>query len=286
MNDPEELHDNELNDFISYMIGERKSNYTVKEYSFLIKVFKSFINKPLEKVTAMDIEKFKRYLASTRKYSKSSQYLAIKAIKLFYKSRNIAWPANLTPPKRNIHMPSYLNEDDARKLIEKSKEDARTNAIVSVLIYTGMRVGELCNLKIEDVDSGEGIITIHAGKGDKDRIVVMPDECRKAIEKYLDKRLSMETDNDFLFVSRKKTRFDTSTVERIVKSLAGRAGISKRVTPHVLRHTFATAVLRNGGDIRFIQQILGHSSVATTQIYTHIDDSTLREMYSKHRPRY
>ncbi len=279
-------NDHELDQFASYMIGERKSRYTIKEYTFLARIFKSFVGKPLKDVTAMDVERFKRYLATTKKYSKSSQYLGIKAIKLFYKSRNINPPVNLTPPKRNIHMPSYLNEEDAKKLIEKSRENSRTSAIISVLAYTGMRVGELCGLKIEDVDSSEGIITIHAGKGDKDRIVVMPDECREAIEEYLKTRLLKDTDNDFLFVSRKGSKLDTSTVERIVKALAREAGIAKKVTPHVLRHTFATAVLRNGGDIRFIQQILGHSSVATTQIYTHLDDSALHEMYKKHRPRY
>lgn len=105
-------------------------------------------------------------------------------------------------------------------------------------------------------------------------------------QRILNWRISVETPHDFLFISNKKSRYDPSTVERMVKRLSQEAGINKRVTPHVLRHTFATSVLRNGGDIRFIQQILGHSSVATTQIYTHLDDNALKDMYFKHRPRY
>ena len=122
--------------------------------------------------------------------------------------------------------------------------------------------------------------------GDKDRIVVMPDVCRDCIKVYMKERIKIRSNNNYLFISNKKTRFNTSTVERMVKRVGERSGIAKKVTPHVLRHTFATSVLRNGGDIRFIQQILGHSSLATTQIYTHIDDSTLKEMYAMHMPKY
>ncbi len=276
----------ELDKFSSYMTGERKSPHTIKEYRFLVSVFLDFAKKPLEKCSVEDIESYKNYLASVKKYSKTTQYLAIKALKHFYKFKKAAVPLNLTVPKRPRKMPNYLSEKEASRLIEASKDDMKTHLIVSLLAHTGMRVGELCSLKISDVDLDENVVTIHSGKGDKDRIVIMPDYCTELIREYLPKRYKMSDENDYLLISRKGTRFDSSTIQRIIRELAHEAGMAKKVTPHVLRHTFATAILRNGGDIRFIQQLLGHASVATTQIYTHVDDSALKEMYRKHRPNY
>lgn len=273
--------------FSSYMIGERKSPHTIKEYKFLVSLFLNFINKDLETCSTDDIENFKNYLASVKKYSKSSQYLAIKAVRHLYKSKSITPLVNLTVPKRPKKMPNYLSEKDASRLIEEaSRKDLKTSVIISILAHTGIRVGELCNLKISDVDLSEGILYVHSGKGDRDRIVIIPGECKDLLSEYLPQRYRSGNGNDALILSRRGSKFDSSTIERIVRKLGNEAGIGKNVTPHVLRHTFATAVLRNGGDIRFIQQLLGHASVATTQIYTHVDDSTLKQMYEKHRPRY
>lgn len=276
----------EIEKFSSYMLGERKSPHTIKEYRFLVSIFLEFAGKPLDKCLPTDIENYKNFLASERNYSKTSQYLAIKALRHFYKFKGINPPLNLTVPKRPKKMPNYLSEKEATRLLEAAGKDLRTNLIVSLLAHTGMRVGELCSLKIDDVDLDEGIIGIYSGKGDRDRIVIMPDGLRELIRSYLPKRYEVDSMSRTLLVGRKGKEIDPSTVQRIVRNLAKDAGISKKVTPHVLRHTFATAILRNGGDIRFIQQLLGHASVATTQIYTHVDDNTLREMYQKHKPKY
>ena len=276
----------ELQRFSSYMVGERKSPNTVKEYRFLVSVFLKFVGKSLEECTTDDIENYKHHLASRLNYSKTSQYLAIKALRHFYKYKNIQPLINLTVPKRPKKMPNYLSEKEASRLIESSKNNLRDNLIVTLLAHTGVRVGELCSIKTSDVDMDEGVISIFSGKGDRDRIVVMPENCRKLISNYLRERYRIGSDVDNLLVSRNGRKLDSTTVQRIVRKAAQEAGIRKKVTPHVLRHTFATAVLRNGGDIRFIQQLLGHASVATTQIYTHVDDNTLKEMYQKHRPRY
>lgn len=276
----------ELEKFSSYMMGERKSPHTIKEYKFLVAIFLGFLKKPIEECSVEDIESYKHFLASVKKYSKTTQYLAIKALRHFYKYKKANVPLNLTVPKRPRKMPNYLTEREASRLIESSRVNLRAHLVVSLLAHTGMRVGELCSLRISDIDLDENVITIHSGKGDRDRIVIIPDYCRVLVKEYLPVRYKLTDENDYLLVSRKGTRFDSSTIQRMVRELAREAGITKKVTPHVLRHTFATAILRNGGDIRFIQQLLGHSSVATTQIYTHVDDSALREMYEKHRPRY
>ncbi|KJE49386.1 MULTISPECIES: site-specific tyrosine recombinase/integron integrase [Acidiplasma] len=277
--------DDEIQKFQKFLLSERRSPYTVKEYASLVNNFLGFINKDINSVSAEDIEEYKSYLALTKNYSKASQYLSIKAIKAYYSSKRLSPPFNLVPPRRSQKMPVYLNESDARRLLE-SAHDIRLRSIISLFLYTGLRVGELTRLEMEDVDLQENIIYVHSGKGDKDRIVIIPDECRNDLLSYLKRRITITTASNNFFISNKKNRFDTSSIERLVKNLAKKAGIQKKVTPHVLRHTFATSVLRNGGDIRFIQQILGHSSIATTQIYTHIDDNTLKEMYMLHKPKY
>ena len=271
--------------FQSLMINERKSPHTVKEYTFIASMFMRFLSKPPEKASMEDIERFKSYMIKERGYSKASQYLAIKALKHFFRTLSIEPPPNLTAPRRSLKMPNYLSELEARKLIEASSSDSLNWAIVLILAHTGMRVSELCNLKTEDVDLDSHLIRIRGGKGDKDRIVLIPDDVSDLIRSYFTERLC-DRISPYFIRSRRSTRIDSSTVERRIRNLALKAGITRKVTPHVLRHTFATSIMRNGGDIRFIQQLLGHASVATTQIYTHIDDESLRTLYSKYRPRY
>lgn len=276
----------EIERFRSLMIGERKSPYTIKEYTFLVGIFADFVRKKLSQCTPEDVENFKNYLATTKNYSKSSQYLAMKAVKHFFKTMDLPVPKNLTPPRRSRKMPNYLTEREMSILMESAGDDLKTRTILSILANTGIRVGELCNIRVSDLDLDEGIIRIRSGKGDKDRIVVMPASTAELLRGYLKLRNLQNSSAPYLILSRTGKKYDTSSIERMVRRVASRSGIQKRVTPHVLRHTFATAILRNGGDIRFIQQLLGHASLNTTQIYTHVDDNTLKEMYEKHRPRY
>jgi integrase/recombinase XerD len=170
-----------------------------------------------------------------------------------------------------------------RSLLESSKSNIRDYAIIMVLAYSGIRVSELCSLRIEDVDFSENVIHVKSGKGDKDRMVVVDSRVMEVLKEYL---RNEKRNEGYVFMSRKRTRITPTHVERIVRYYAGKAGINKKVTPHVIRHTFATALLRNGADIRFIQQILGHSSVATTQIYTHVNDEVLKEVYERTKPHY
>ncbi|MCL5803304.1 MAG: site-specific tyrosine recombinase/integron integrase [Thermoplasmataceae archaeon] len=272
--------------FVSYMRGERKSQYTIKEYRSMAAMFLKFSQKKLKDTNPEDIERFKHHLATEKNFSKNSQYIAIHAVKLLFRSSGITPPMNLIPPKRSRKMPNYLSEKEASMLIKASEKDLLTNLIVSLLLYTGLRVGELCRINIDNIDTDEGVITVKGGKGDRDRIVIIPEICKDLSHKYLMERYGKNARDNAFLISHKNTRFNPSTVERIVKRVSAEAGIQKKVTPHVLRHTFATSVLRMGGDIRFIQQILGHASVATTQIYTHVDENTLREMYNKFGPKY
>lgn len=156
----------------------------------------------------------------------------------------------------------------------------RDRAILELLFSTGLRVSELCSLS-RDIDLSRGEFSVR-GKGEKVRVVFLSDSARDAIEKYLAKRTDMD---DALFVrvgnaaNGDTLRLTPRSVERIIKRYAIKAGISKKVTPHVIRHSFATDLLRNGADIRSVQALLGHANINTTQIYTHITDKRLKDIH-------
>lgn len=276
----------EIDRFRRWMTAERKSKYTVKQYSFFAGMFLNVCNKPVRNIVEEDIDNFKEYLAISKGYSKSTQYTCIKAVQLFYRSNGLSPPVTLTTPKRGRKVPVYLTEDETGRLLQKASATKRNLAIVSVLAYTGIRLSELCALNTGDLDLQEGTLFVRSGKGDKDRMVMMSDSCIDSLKEYLRERASSKPGSNALFISRVNKRIDPSSVQRLVRRLSVEAEIEKHVTPHVLRHTFATTILRNGGDIRFIQKLLGHSSVATTEVYTHIDDGTMKKMYSKFKPSY
>ncbi|MGB9815271.1 MAG: site-specific tyrosine recombinase/integron integrase [Thermoplasmata archaeon] len=269
--------------FERYLMGEKRSYNTIKEYRSIVKNFLNFINKDPEDITQDDIEKYREYMAIEKKYSKQTIYLSMKALQVFFRYARRDDLTRLKAPKRSRKLPNYLNENEMRSLLESSKSNIRDYAIIMVLAYSGIRVSELCSLRIEDVDFSENVIHVKSGKGDKDRMVVVDSRVMEVLKEYLRNERRNE---GYVFMSRKRTRITPTHVERIVRYYAGKAGINKKVTPHVIRHTFATALLRNGADIRFIQQILGHSSVATTQIYTHVNDEVLKEVYERTKPHY
>jgi len=270
--------EDEIAGFEDYLRGEKKSENTIKEYSLLVRNMLRYLRKRAEEITLGDLNRYKMYLSTRKKYSKNSLYLAVKAIKSYFKYKGLDTANGLTSPKRPKQMPKYLSEEEVKRLIEASRENPRDYAIISLLAYSGLRVSELCNLRVEDVDFNERIIYVHSGKGDKDRIVVVSPHVIDALQNYLDTR---EDDLEYLFASQKSQRISRVQVFRLVKKYAEKARIKKEVTPHVLRHTLATTLLRRGVDIRFIQQFLGHSSVATTQIYTHVDDALLKSVYDR-----
>ncbi|MBD6956312.1 MAG: site-specific tyrosine recombinase/integron integrase [Thermoplasmata archaeon] len=269
--------------FERYLMGEKRSYNTIKEYRSIVKNFLNFINKDPEDITQDDIEKYREYMAIEKKYSKQTIYLSMKALQVFFRYARRDDLTRLKAPKRSRKLPNYLNENEMRSLLESSKSNIRDYAIIMVLAYSGIRVSELCSLRIEDVDFSENVIHVKSGKGDKDRMVVVDSRVMEVLKEYL---RNEKRNEGYVFMSRKRTRITPTHVERIVRYYAGKAGINKKVTPHVIRHTFATALLRNGADIRFIQQILGHSSVATTQIYTHVNDEVLKEVYERTKPHY
>jgi len=274
-----------VKEFADYLVGNKRSKYTIKQYTHFVYHFLKFVGKEPEKICADDVEHFKQYLAVEKEYAKNSIYIAIKAIQAFLKFKKVKIES-LVVPKRSQQIPKYLNEEEAHALIECARENIRDYAILRTLAYTGVRVSELCNLEIEDIDFAEGLIRVRSGKGDKDRIVVLEEKTAEALKTYLQERYKKNCKTKKIFISRKGSPLSPLSVERIVKKYARKAGIAKKVTPHVLRHTLATTLLNHGADIRFIQAILGHASISTTQIYTHVDNETLKKIYMKTKPEY
>lgn len=274
-----------VREFAEYLAGNKRSKYTVKQYTHFVYHFLKFVGKEPETIGAGDVEHFKQYLAIEKEYAKNSIYIAIKAIQAFLKFKKVKIE-DLVVPKRSQQLPKYLNEEETHALIESARENIRDYAILRTLAYTGVRVSELCNLEIEDIDFSQGIIQVRSGKGDKDRIVVLEEKTAEALKNYLAVRYRKKSKTNKIFISRKGCAISPLSVERLVKKYAKKAGIVKKVTPHVLRHTLATTLLNHGADIRFIQTILGHASVSTTQIYTHLDNESLKKMYMKTKPEY
>lgn len=180
-----------------------------------------------------------------------------------------------------------LTSQDLRRLLDAPSGDTtkelRDKAILELFFSTGLRLSELCALQ-RDIDLTRDEISVR-GKGEKVRVVFISDDAKKAITAYLKKRTDMD---DALFVSETKRahedgsiRLTPRSIERMVKFYATKAGIMDKVTPHILRHSFATDLLYNGADIRSVQMMLGHSNISTTQIYTHITDSELKNIYKK-----
>jgi integrase/recombinase XerD len=206
------------------------------------------------------------------------------AVKAFFSFLDLDAAETLPRPSRRKSLPKFLTEAEAHDLLMAAEHDPRDHAILTVMAYTGLRVSEVCHLDCEDINLRERTLSVVSGKGDKDRMVVFSQPTAVALRRWLESR--EEGDTDALFLNRNGSRLSPRSVQRIVKRYAGDAGIRKVVTPHVLRHTMATTLLRHGADIRIIQQLLGHSSIATTQIYTHVDDQMLRTAYDKASPEY
>ena len=252
----------------------------MKQYGHIARTFLAYAHKPLEEVTLRDLESFREYLVLQRHYSKNSVYTTVRGLTCLFRNFGLAVADQLEPPRRPERLPRYLSEDEMHRLLDAVRDSPRDSAIVHVLGFAGLRVSEVCHLQIEDIEFATNTLHVRSGKGDKDREVILEERTRAAIDRYLaDRTLAGESSLRLFPVG-------PVTVERIVRRAAATAQIPRRVTPHMLRHTLATALLSRGCDIRYIQKLLGHASVATTQIYTHVDTNALRNAYQRAKPVY
>lgn len=265
--------------FVRSLRSQERSPCTVKQYAHIARMFLTRVPKPLDEVTEADIDRFREHLVLQRHYSKNSLYTTIRGLTCMFRTFGLTVADHQELPRRPERLPRYLSEEETHRLFQAAGS-SRDSAIIHVLAFCGLRVGELCHLQLEDIELERNIVHVRSGKGDKDREVVMDDRARAAVDRYLADRATSGGEGTRLFP------VGPVTVERIVRDSARKAAIPRRVTPHMLRHTLATTLLSRGCDIRFIQKLLGHASVATTQIYTHVDTQSLRDAYERAKPQY
>jgi len=198
-------------------------------------------------------------------------------------------PAKLVPtPKGEKRLPTFLTVDEVVKLVEtpgsENVYESRDRAILELLYSCGLRVSELVGINLNNLDLISMSVKV-LGKGNKERMVPLGSKASTAIKTYISQRLDLKPEDDYLFVNSRGGRLSTRSIDRIIKKYAAISGIPKNISPHVLRHTFATHLLGGGADLRAIQEMLGHKSLSTTQRYTHISIEKIMEIYDKTHPR-
>lgn len=246
----------------------RYSPQTIKVYK---NTFEEFINfyhsKSLENITEDEIVKFLQYLVIDRNVSTSLQNQAINSIKFFYE-KVLQGPRKtytIDRPKKEKTLPMVLNEEDVSKLI-KSITNIKHKAIVMLIYSAGLRLNEVLHLKTVDIDSVRMQVRVEQSKGRKDRYTLLSKKCLEILRVYFKEYRP----KDYLFEGSKGGQYSERSVQNIVKAAAKKAGIKKKTSVHTLRHSFATHLLENGTDLRYIQSLLGHESSRTTEIYTHV----------------
>lgn len=297
----DKLHIKDVFDFEemleNYIIEMEIRNYsenTVKTYSSIIR---SMIDYMSSKEGVYDGRKFlacfKKYIRDLKKDQDVSQnyiYLNTVVCKKFLEFNDIYFLEDVQNPKRTKSLPKSLTEKEVKSLIDavqitdedselKKKAKMRDKVILEFLYSTGLRISELVKLQKRDIDFDERTIRVR-GKGEKDRIVLFDENTRDLIDNYIE---TQNQKSEYLFINKNGRKLTTRYVQMMIKEYAEKAGIKKKVTPHVLRHSFATHLLKNGVDIRVIQQLLGHSSLSTTQIYTNVDMDTIKSVYDHAR---
>ena len=199
--------------------------------------------------------------------------------------------ANIAMPKIGRALPQSLTEEEVDALLAAPNVAEplghRDRAMLEVLYATGVRVSELINLKMSQINLNQGVLRI-VGKGDRERLIPLGDEAQDWLREFIDGprvEILLERQTDYLFPTRRGDRMTRQAFWHIIKRYARKAGVLKKLSPHTVRHAFATHLLNNGADLRVVQLLLGHSDVSTTQIYTHVARERMKELHSRHHPR-
>jgi site-specific recombinase XerD len=285
-------------EFLEYLeIEKGRSIKTVENYDRYLSRYLAFskITSPA-KLTEQSVREFRIHLnrqqgtSGTMKHKTQNYYMiSLRAFLKFLRKREIESlnPERIELAKIGARDLDLISSQELERLMSGPKGDSlsslRDKAILELFFSTGLRVSELASIN-RDIDLSRDEYSIR-GKGEKIRVVFLSPEAKAAIKKYLDKRGDID---EALFIqmgkaskNAKELRLTPRSIERLVKKYAIKAGITRKVTPHVLRHSFATDLLENGADLRSVQALLGHANIATTQVYTHITDKHLREVHKK-----
>ncbi|MCK4452847.1 MAG: tyrosine recombinase XerC [Candidatus Stahlbacteria bacterium] len=275
-----------IDDFILYLQKEKNySIHTLRAYKKDLESFFDFLRE--KKKSDVDQKVITFFIGFLLKYGMDARTVARKlsSLKSFFKglkkmgiiSENPA--ETIKTPKIKKHLPGFLSYDQIKKALEI--DDPRNRAIMEILYSCGLRAGELVGLNISDIDFNRDEVKIK-GKGDKQRIVPLGRAAKDAVLKYIDVRKSNVPQ---LFLNYRGGRLTTRSIQYIVRKHLMKLARAAGTNPHILRHSFATHLLENGADLRAVQELLGHSSLSTVQIYTHLTTKRLKEIYIKKHPR-
>ncbi len=285
-----------LKKFLDYLAHQKNcSSHTVRAYETDLKQFLSFLRKKrLFSLGLVDYPLLLKFLAFLREGGCTEKTAARKAasLKAFFKflSGRKLIPSNpaliLRSPRVPERLPEFLTFKETLAVISAPSGNSwqvfRDRAILELLYATGIRVGELASLTMNKINIAEDMIKVE-GKGKKERVVPVGRPAMNALAEYLEKK--PHRGEETVFLNSKGKPLTERSVERMVDKYARKASIGRKITPHTFRHTFATHMLENGADLRTVQELLGHESVTTTQIYTHLTVERLREFYNKAHPR-
>lgn len=301
MNNTSKQH---LNNFKLYIEVERNfSTHTVKAYTSDILSFLIWLNdKSVEEVNYQTIREYLLFIQKFN-YSKTTTARKIASIRTFYRylyrekviESNPA--SNVHSPKRGKSLPNFLTEQEIEQILSNIKIETpsgyRNRTIFELLYATGMRVSELSGLNFGDLNLENDEIRV-LGKGQKERIVLISNKAKDFLNTYLktvrymifkDKSTEKINENSPVFINKTGYRLQTQSIRIAIKEVVSAIKLPKDVTPHVFRHSFATKLLENGADLRIVQELLGHSSISNTQIYTHVSTERLKQTYNLAHPR-
>lgn len=256
----------------------RYSDSTCRTYRYMFREFLKYTYpKKLHQITETDILLFQRQLVVEKKCSRAYQNQSINAIK-FYLEQVLGWDRKLYAlqrPKKRQQLPLVLSEEEVRRLFECTP-NLKHRTILMTIYSAGLRISEALNLRVGDIDSDRMQIRISRGKGDKDRDTILSAKLLGVLRQYY-----LEyAPKHYLFESYDGSQYSSSSVRKFLRRSVKRAGIDKPVKVHTLRHSFATHLLENGTNLRYIQDLLGHSSAKTTEIYTHVSSKKLSDVVS------
>jgi integrase/recombinase XerD len=295
--------EDQLKDFTHFLIVEKGlAKNTIVSYERDLKSYMKYIKNVEQLNSFNEVERVHiiHFLGYLKEQGKSSRTLArhVASIRAFHqfllreRATDHDPSVHLETPKLERTLPKVLNLEEVETLLDspntKDHYGIRDKAMLELLYATGIRVSELIGLQVGDVHLTMGFVRC-IGKGNKERIIPIGKTAIAALEQYVNNGrphfISKKSQDDALFLNHHGNQLTRQGFWKILKRLAREAGIEKELTPHTLRHSFATHLLENGADIRAVQEMLGHSDIATTQIYTHVTKTRLKDVYSKFHPR-
>lgn len=286
----------QIESFIRYLKAERNfSEHTLRAYTGDIIDFAFFLTNNNIRFPEADKHIIREYLAklNEKELSKATLNRKFAALRTFYKFLIINNTVkkspleNISPPKKDKKVPAFLTIEEMTELFNIPNMRLRDRAMIELLYSSGLRIQELLSLNLKNIDYISNLVTVR-GKGDKERIVPVGDKSLSAIREYINERRAQGLPYDInspLFLNSQAKRLDQRSARRVINNWFIKAGITKKVSPHTLRHTFATHILDRGCDLRSVQEMLGHKNLSTTQIYTHVTIESLKKVYEKSHPR-